>query len=147
MQVKHLLIEKASEYEIKDYKKTIRQLQNLCEEDLGQVVTTVVMNMIENKHFYNAKKVCDKYQANKEGNVLVNISMLKKEIKNAEIGELVLRAINMKATPEQENACFELIEKGLKKGNIKLQSINLGKSKDNLTRITLADVWPDQIEK
>lgn len=46
----------------------------------------------------------------------------------------------MNGTEEEERRYFELIEKGLKMGNVKLGSISLGKSKDGLRTITLADI-------
>lgn len=72
---------------------------------------------------------------------------LKEDIRNAEIGNVVMTAINMNGTPEEEMEYISLIEKGLKMGNVSLKAIPLGKSKDGIKRITLADIWTDEIEK
>lgn len=73
---------------------------------------------------------------------LTYIKRLKKEIRNDEISNIVLKVINMRGIDiEEERIYFELIEKGLKMGNIKLEEISLGKSQDGLKFITLADIW------
>ena len=51
--------------------------------------------------------------------------------------------INMNGSEEEEIANYQIIEKGLEMGNIKLDTVVLGKSKDGLRTITLADVWAD----
>ena len=48
---------------------------------------------------------------------------------------------------EEERAYLELIEKGIKMGNVKLEEISLGKSQDGLRTITLADIWTDEKQK
>ena len=53
----------------------------------------------------------------------------------------------MNGTYAEERAYFELIEKGLKMGNVKLGAISLGKSQDGLRTITLADIWTDENQK
>ena len=67
-----------------------------------------------------------------------------KEIKNDEIGDIVLKAINLNGTYEKEKECFELIEKGLNMGNVNLRAVSLGKTQDGLKNITLADIWIDR---
>lgn len=58
-----------------------------------------------------------------------------------------MTAINMNGTLEEERAYIEFIEKCLKTGNIKLSAISLGKSKDGVKNITLADILKDENEK
>ena len=70
--------------------------------------------------------------------------ILRKEIRNEEIGDAVLKGINMDGTLEEQNAYYELIEKGLKQGNVKLGAVCLGKSEDGLRTITLADIWTEK---
>ena len=53
----------------------------------------------------------------------------------------------MNGTEREERTYFELIEKGIKMGNIKLSAISLGKSQDGLRNITLADIWVDENQK
>ena len=97
------------------------------------------------KDFERAKEVCDKFSSrNDENQIATYIMKLKKEIKNDEIGEMVLKGINMNGTYEEERAYLELIEKGLKLGRVKLEAVSLGKSQDGLKNITLADIWIDE---
>lgn len=145
MQINVVLIDKATEYKIKNPEKTIVQLQELCGDNLEKSISTVVRNFISNKKFADAKDICEKYSGDQE-RISTNLSILRKEIINAEISELVLKVINMKA-PKKECACFEVLEKRLKSGNINRSAIYLGKNKDNSKNITLADVWPDEIQK
>ena len=63
--------------------------------------------------------------------------------RNAEIGDIVLKAINFEGTLEEERNYYELIEKGLKMGNVKLGAISLGTNIDGTKNITMADVWTD----
>ena len=53
----------------------------------------------------------------------------------------------MKGTAEEERKYFELLEKGIKMGNVSLKSISLGKSQDGARDITLADIWTDENQK
>ena len=53
----------------------------------------------------------------------------------------------MSGTYEEEKSYFELIEKGLKMGNVKLGAVSLGKSQDGLRTITLADIWTDENQR
>lgn len=50
----------------------------------------------------------------------------------------------MNGTPEEERSYFELIQKLLNDNNVKLASIPLGKSRDGLKNITLADIWENE---
>lgn len=146
MKINMVLMDKATEYKIKDSEKVIDQLQELCGNNLGEAISTVARNLITNKKFDDAKKICEKYSSNQE-RVPANLGILRKEIRNAEISELVLKVINMQGPPEEESTCFEIIEKRLNAANIKLSSIHLGKNKDNSRTITLADIWPDEVQK
>lgn len=53
----------------------------------------------------------------------------------------------MDGTIEEERIYIEMIEKGLKMGNIKLGAISLGKSQDGSKDITLADIWGGENQK
>lgn len=50
----------------------------------------------------------------------------------------------MRGTEEEDRSYFELVEKGLKMGNVKLNSVPLGKSQDGLKNIYLSDIWETQ---
>lgn len=146
MQITINLREKPEQYHIVDPEITIMKLQELCEMELTQAISTIIKNLINAKDFKRAKEVLVQF-SNKKNNSLIgkSIRILKNEIRNAEIGHMVLRGMNMNATEEEELEYFELIEEGLEKKNITLSAIPLGKSQDGLRNITLADIW--QVDK
>lgn len=109
--------------------------------ELEQAIRTVVNNLIGVKDFERAKEVCNSFSSKDKEK---NIRLLRNEIRNAEISDIVLKGISMNGTEEEERRYFELIEKGLKMGNIKLGAISLGKSKDGLRNIYLSDIWEKQ---
>ena len=124
------------------------QIKELCNGGLDQAIRTVVKNLTSAKKFKKAKEVCDKFSSeDNEKQFQKYIITLKKEIRNDEIGDMVLKGINMNGTYEEERAYFELIEKGLKIGNVKLGTVSLGKSQDGSKNITLADVWPGEEQR
>lgn len=144
MQIKTVMMEKVDKYCIESPESTVVQLQELYGGDLEQSVRIVVGNLIASKNFQKAKLIYDKfYGKNKNALDSKRCTILRNEIRNAEISDMVLRVINMNGTIEEERVCFELIEKGIDMGNVKLGSISLGKSKDGLRNISLADVWED----
>ena len=144
IQIKTVLREHPEKYYIENPEKTIMQVQELCGGELEQAISVVVKNLINIKDFNKAKGVCDNfYKKSKENSFLIYIRRLKKQIRNGEIGELVLKLINMNGSEEEEIANYKMIEKGLEMGNVKLDTVVLGKSKDGLRTITLADVWAD----
>lgn len=141
-QIKTAIIERAERYPINNPEKTIQQVQELCGGELGQALRTVVKNLVARKDFETAKEICDRfYKQNKENQSAKYIKILRSEIRKEEIADMVLKGINMRGTPEQESAYFDLIEKGLQKSKIKLSSVYLGKSKDGTKNISLADIW------
>ena len=142
IQIKTVLMEKAEKYHIEDPEKTIMQIQKLCGGELEQAIRTVVKNLTATKDFERAKKVCNKYSSKgNEKSLLMYMRSLRKQIRNDEISDSILKVINMDTTEKEEIAYFELIENGLKKANVNLSAISLGKSQDGLRNITLADIW------
>lgn len=145
IQIKTVLMGKPEQYHIKNPNITIMQIQELCGGNLEQSIRTVVNNLIGIKDFEKAKEVCDSfYSKNKDNQISKYIRTLKNGIKNAEIGDIVLKGLNMSRTEEEDKKYFELIEKGLKKGNVKLNAVPLGKSQDGLKNIYLSDIWETQ---
>ena len=141
IQIKKVLMERPEQYYIENPEKTINQIQELCGGKLEVSIRTVVKNLTGVKDFERAKEICNKFMKEDKVN-FTYIKRLKKEIRNDEISDIVLKVINMKGIDiEEERIYFELIEKGLKMGNIKLEEISLGKSQDGLKFITLADIW------
>ena len=140
--------ERADRFHITDPETTICQIQQLCGQDLGQAVRTVVENLISAKNFEEAKRVCDKFAGkDRESKIAAEMRNLKLRIRNAEISDIALKGIYMKGTAEEERKYFELLEKGIKMGNVSLKSISLGKSQDGARDITLADIWTDENQK
>lgn len=145
IQIKTALMEKPEQYHIENPEIAVKQIQELCGGELEQAIRTVVKNLIKSKDYERAKSVCDSFiNIDKQSQVSKDIKGLKKEIRNHEIGDIVLKLINMKGSKEEQIACFELIEKGIKKQNIKLEAIYLGKSQDGSRTILLSDIWDDK---
>lgn len=148
IQIRTVLMEKSEQYHIENPEKTVMQIHDLCGGELEQAIRTVVKNLISIKDFERAKEVCDKFSTkDSESSFSAYIRTLRKQIRNDEISDIVLKGINMSGTEREERRYFELIEKGLKMGNVKLGSISLGRSQDGLRNITLADVWVDENKK
>ena len=148
IQIRRGLMENAEQYNIVNPEKTIIQIQTLCEGNLEQAILAVVKNLTNIKDFERAKKVCNKFsKEDSETSVSTYIRMLKKQIRNEEISDIVLKGLNMQGTEKEEETYFELIEKGIKMGNINLKAVSLGKSQDGLRNITLADIWGDEAKK
>ena len=148
IQIKTALMEKPEQYNIEKPEITIMQIQELCGGELEQAIRIVVKNLTGTKDFERAKEVCDKFSSkDKESPLSKYITKLRKEIRNEEIGDIVLKGINMSGTYEEEKEYFELIKKGLKMGNIKLGAVSLGESQDGLRTITLADIWTDENQR
>lgn len=152
IQIRTAITEKADKFNIQDPEKAVLQIQELCGGELGQSIRAVVKNLTARKEYETAKSICDKFSIQSKDEDAISehtkyIRGLRNEIRNAEISDIVMTAINMNRTPEEERAYFELIEKGLRMGNIKLSAISLGKSKDGVKSITLADIWTDEDEK
>lgn len=152
IQIRRVIAERTDKFNIQDPEKTISQLQKLCGGELGQSIGAVVENLTNKKEFEIAKSICDKYliendDEQKESEQTKRIRELKNKIRNEEISNIVLKAINMNGTIEEERKYIELIEESLKMENINLTTISLGKSEDGVRKITLADIWTDEIEK
>ena len=148
IQIKTVLAEKSKQYNIENPEKAITQIQELCGGDTGQSLRTVIKNLIGSKKYNKAKEICDKFSDNdKESQNSIYIKRLRNEIRNAEISDIVMRVINANGTIEEERACIELIENGLKIGNVKPRAVYLGKNQDGSRSITLEDIWTDEKTK
>lgn len=145
IQIRTVLMEKSEQYHIENPEKTVMQIQKLCGGELEQAIRTVVKNLTSIKDFERAKEVCNKFSTqDNESSFSAYIRTLRKQIRNDEISDIVLKGINMSGTEREERRYLELIEKGLKMGNVKLGAISLGRSQDGLRTITLADIWTDE---
>jgi len=145
IQIRTVLMEKSKKYHIENPETTVMQIHKLCDGELEQAIRTVVKNLTSIKDFERAKEVCDKFSSkDNESPLSTCIRRLRKEIRNDEISDIVLKGINMSGTEDEERVYFELIEKGLKIGNVKLGAVSLGKSQDGLRTIYLSDIWKTQ---
>lgn len=151
IQIRTAIIERTDIYQVQEPERTILLMQELLGGELQQSIMAVVKNLVAQKEFDKAKSICDRFSERRNGDELESqyskyIRTLKREIRNAEISHIVLKAVKMVGTPEEDANCFELIEKGMKSGNIKLSEISLGKSRDRVRNITLADIWPEKVK-
>lgn len=145
IQIRTVVIEQAEKYRIKNPEDAVLQIKELCGGDTDQAVRTVVENLINRQDFDTAKSVCNKFSVrDKNGQIQRNMWNLKNRIRSAQISDFVLKGINMNGTEAEENAYFSLMEKGLKRNNIKLETISLGKRKNGVGNISLADIWPGE---
>lgn len=145
-QIKKALKERVKEFPIEDPEITTELLQKLSKDELEYSIKTVVTNLVEQKEFVKAKDFCDKYfdDSDMQTSFSKYIYSVKKEIRNAQIGDMILKGIHMTGTIEEQEEYFELIEKGIQIGNIDLRAIPLGKSQNGSRNITLADIWYDK---
>ncbi len=148
IQIEMAIREKADRFHITNPELTVVKLQELSGESIEQAIKTVVDNLISVKEFEKAKSICNEFTGKgKERQTVKGMRDLKLRIRNAEIGNVILKGINMQGTDEDERKYFELIEKGIKMGNVNLKSISLGNTRDGTRNITLADIWTDENEK
>lgn len=148
IQIRNMIMEKPEQYHIENPETTVMLIQELFGGELEQAIRTVVRNLIAIKDFESAKAVCNEFvRKDEKGTLLEYITMLKKDIRNAEISDIVLKGINMEGTEDEDRRYFELIEKGLRQTSIKLSAISLGKSQDGSKNITLADIWTDEKQR
>jgi len=148
LQIRTAIIERAEQYPIQNPEKAMLQIQQLCGGELGLNISTVVRNLTARREFETAKSICSKFSGEKvEADIKAYIKILRDEIRNAEISDLVLTGLNQNEIPEKEAQCYELIKNGLEMGNVKLRAISLGKNADGSKNITLEDIWPEQIQR
>ena len=142
MKINMTIRDKADKFQIVDPEITILQLQELTQAPINQVIRTVVENLVSRKKFEEAKEICNKFLSkNKKGSFAIEMKDLKLRIRNAQIGDTVLKIINNNASEEEPQQYIELIEKEIEKGTIKLGAISLGKSQDGMRSIRLSDIW------
>lgn len=143
--IKNTLME--NKYNIVNPENTILKIHELCGGNLADSMRVVIRNLIQRGEFKHARQICETFSSrDKKCTMSRSIRMLEREISSAEIGDFILKAINMKSNEENDTQFFNLIKKGLEKGNVSLKSISLGKSRNGLKDITLADIWTQEIQ-
>ena len=142
-QIKTILAEYPEKYRIKNPEATIMQIQELSGCELEQAIRPVVDNFIIAKKFEKAKEICGTY-SRQDSTIAFQkgIKLLRTKIKNAEVGDIVLAALN--ASEKDEQVYFETIEKYINSGNVKLNLVYLGKNQDGTKNIYLSDIWEEE---
>lgn len=151
IQIRTAISEKSSELYIQDPMSTILKIQELCGGELGLSIRAVVKNLINHQDFERAKAICDEFSRKSKDDerakeYIKYIRALRDEIRNSEIGNFIMRMLKSTDTLEAVEL-FRTVEKGLEMGNVKLEAISLGKDRDGIKTITLADIWQQEIKK
>lgn len=144
IQIKTRLVDNAEQCPIKNPKKAVEAIQELCGDDIEQAINVIIRNLIVRKEFKRAKQI---YENLYDAHNLPKPIMLKNEIVNAEMSDMILKMLKSDVTMQEEKRCIELVEEKLRKRSIKLNAISLGKSEDGLRTITLADIWQDEKQR
>ena len=143
MQIRGVLSKQAERFPIQAPEVTYRLLQQIGIQETMLNVKAIVENQVERKRFTEAKAFCNVYGRADNGSTKVDFYGIRNQIRNAEIGDLVLRGIQKQISPEGAAKFWETLETGIRMGNVKLSQVVLGKTADGTTDITLADIWPD----
>lgn len=142
IQISNVIEERAEEYKIKNPEEAVLQLQELTGCSTFQAVRIVAKHFASRKQFKVAKRVCDIfYSDDRKSEFSKQILSIKREITREEIGDLVLKGMNIEGNYEQERLYLNMIRTGILDGKFKLSDIPLGKSKDGSRSITLSDIW------
>lgn len=144
-QIRIAIKDQGDKYPVKNPDETIKQLQNLCEEQPEVTISVVMKNLMSRKKYDEARKFYDNLTTKKDEKELFKDSYLRslrKEINNAEICNFALIAINQNGTFEEECELFETLDRGLNQGQVNLQDIVLYKKHGKI--VTLDDVWPER---
>ena len=142
MQILNAIRENPNKYQFKAPEAAIGQIQTICGAEKGETIRAIVTNLIGRKHFETAKRICRKFSANNQDVVeRTYINRLLQDIKNAEVANIVLEAIKVGGTPEQQAAYYDAIEIQLKKEGINTSAVSLGTNFDGTKQIKLSDIW------
>lgn len=145
IQIQKAVEERINDLPIDNPEIMISQVQELLGLNLQSATRTVVTALINRKDYETANNICDTIiRRDRKSEVATRIRALKQDIRNAEIGDVVLKLINMDMTAEEKVTYFERIENGINAGNIKPRMIPLGTSVDGTRKITLADIWKSE---
>ena len=147
MQIRGVLSKQAERFPIQAPEVTYRLLQQIGIQETMLNVKAIVENQVERKRFTEAKAFCNVYGRADNGSTKVDFYGIRNQIRNAEIGDLVLRGIQKQISPEGAAKFWETLETGIRMGNVKLSQVVLGKTADGTTDITLADIWPDNLRQ
>lgn len=138
MQIRTLLSENGKQYVIKDIKRTFQILQELCGTEIQHNFSVISNNFISGKRFEDARKLCSQVSGIEQLKMVSKIQ--KAQIIKAEIGDLVLKAIDKELSGEEQQKFIQTLESEIKNKKIIPSEINLGYNCDNTRKITLEDL-------
>ena len=139
----------AEEYPIQRADKVIEILEKKFGMGFDVNFRSVMSNYMVRNEFIAAGYLCDRYSG-MLGNDSKSASVLtraKSDITRHEIGQLILKGIQTNATDEEQNKFFDVIERRMKNHMISYSLIPLGRTKDGMKKITLQDIWGEDIDK
>lgn len=143
-QIRTLLIDSSSEHQLVNIEKVLKNLDELDSTQPEMNIRTVVKRLIVDKQYKEAKQICDKRIYGMKGKENISwqyIKMLKKEVTNAEISDLVKHYLTNDKSPEEERIFLEYLEQQINTQKITMSSIILEGSKDNSKKLTLEDIY------
>lgn len=143
MQIRATLSKQAERFPIERPEATLRLLEELGIQETMLNLKAVIENQIARKKFVEAKAFCNVYGKVETDEGRASLYGIRNQIRNAEIGDLVLRGIQGQITPDGAAKFWDTLENGIRMGNVKMSQVILGKTADGKTDITLADVWPE----
>lgn len=138
MKIRTLLSENGKQYVIKDTEKTSQILQELCGTEIQQNFLIISNDLISGKRFEDARKLCSKVSGIEQLKMIRKIQ--KSQIIKAEIGDLVLKAIDKELSGEEQQKFIQTLESEIKNKKIIPSEITLGYNCDNTRKITLEDL-------
>ena len=136
----------AEEYPITNPEKTLEILEQKFGMGFDNNFRAVIHNLIERKSFVEANALCDKYTnlMGKDEKCAGCISSIRNDIRRAEIGQIVLRAIHTNATVDEQNRFFDFLDGKMQRIRFSYDLIPLGKTKDGKRKITLKDIMENE---
>ena len=138
----------AEDYPIQNPEATIDVLESTFKMGFDNNFRAVINNYIERKEFAKAKNLCDAYAKRfcEDSVHLRSIDRARLMLQKAEIGEIILKAIKCECAQEEQIHFTKILEEKLKNHRYDYNSIPLGWTKDKSRKITLADIWGEEID-
>ena len=141
-QIKSILVEKAKDYCIKNPTLTVLNLKELTGDTLIESISSIIMNLVERKEYDKALEMCKFFeQKTKDDEINKYIEKIRTVIVNMEIGNMIIKGINIGDDKDKRERYFDTISKGLNQKGISLDEIPLGEITKDGTKMTLADIY------
>ena len=150
IQLNKLLKEKALEYRITN---PYRTYDSLCQlgpgEDRIFFIDLVVSNLIDQNKKQLALDFCNEISKSSRKAISatefdLRIQSIRRKIRSAEIGEIILKQINCSTPALPDEKFMDLLESKMKAYGVTPSNIILGKTEDGSKTIMLSHVWYDQ---